>query len=73
MSQPSVIVDARGKNCPEPVILTRRALEANSGKGIQVLLDSPVARENVNRLAVNKGLKVSLQEQDGEYCLTISP
>ncbi|NLW16949.1 MAG: preprotein translocase subunit TatB [Firmicutes bacterium] len=42
-------VDARGLSCPEPVILTRQALNDKSIKHLKVLVDAAVARENVTR------------------------
>lgn len=42
-------VDARGRSCPEPVILTRQALADKSIKHLTVLVDAAVARENVTR------------------------
>lgn len=42
-------VDARGRSCPEPVILTRQALSDKSIKQLTVLVDAAVARENVAR------------------------
>lgn len=42
-------VDARGRSCPEPVILTRQALSDKSITQLTVLVDAAVARENVFR------------------------
>lgn len=42
-------VDARGLSCPEPVILTHKALEDKSLQQLIVLVDAAVARENVTR------------------------
>ena len=71
MSQEKITVDARGKSCPEPVVLTRKALESRSGGEIEVFLDSPVAKENVSRLAKGKGCSVTVEEHGGEYHLRI--
>ena len=30
------VVDARGRSCPEPVILTKKALSKNGNKGLKV-------------------------------------
>lgn len=65
------IVDARGRSCPEPVIMTKNALETHSGN-IEVLVDAEVAKENVKRFAENKGYKVSISEKDDEYVMHIT-
>lgn len=69
----SEIVDARGLNCPQPAMLARQALQ-KLGKGtLEVLVDSPTARENVSRLARNAGWKVEVQQQpDGSVKLVLS-
>ena len=51
-------VDARGLSCPEPVILTKKALEAGESM-YQILVDNPTAKENVPRFATHQGYKVS--------------
>ena len=58
----SVIIDARGRSCPEPVIMTKNALEAYKEE-IQVMVDTEVAKENVKRFAENKGFKVTVSEK----------
>lgn len=66
----SNIVDARGRSCPEPVMMTKMALD--TGKlPISVLVDNEVAKENVNRFAQSRGFKVTISEQDMEYKLDI--
>ena len=64
-------VDARGLSCPEPVILTRKAVTAGE-LPCQVLVDNPTARENVTRYAVHQGYNVSVEEKDGEFTLSIT-
>ena len=60
MAENNRVVDARGRSCPEPVlILTKKALSKNGNKA-QVLVDTQVAVDNITRFAENKGLKVSV-------------
>ena len=66
----SVIIDARGRSCPEPVIMTKNALEAYKEE-IQVMVDTEVAKENVKRFAENKGFKVTISEKDEDFILKI--
>jgi tRNA 2-thiouridine synthesizing protein A len=65
------IIDARGRSCPEPVIMTKNALESSAGN-IEVLVDAEVAKENVKRFAENKGYKVSISENEEDYAISIT-
>lgn len=65
------IVDARGRSCPEPVIMTKNALDSNSNGPIEVLVDAQVAVENIKRFVTNKGYNVNVSENSGEYTLHI--
>jgi len=56
-------VDARGLNCPQPVILAKKALEEN--KNIVVIVDNKAAMENVRRLGAKLGCSVEI-ENSGE-------
>ena len=63
-------IDARGLSCPEPVIMTRKALSSGE-QSYEVLVDNPASRENVTRYAEHQGYAVTVAEADGEYTLTI--
>lgn len=63
-------VDARGRSCPEPVIITKRALDQNGNRAM-VLVDNQVAVDNITRFADSRGLKVLVKEKDGDFELTI--
>lgn len=56
-------LDARGLNCPQPVILTKKALEENAS--IVVIVDNKTALENVRRLGAKLGCSVEI-ENTGE-------
>lgn len=63
------IVDARGLSCPQPVVLTLKAL--SDAAEVTTIVDNKVAVENVTRLAHSKGCSVEVSErEDGTY-LTI--
>ena len=64
------MIDARGRSCPEPVIMTRKALLSGE-QSYEVLVDNPASRENVTRYAEHQGYSVSVTEQDGEYTLSL--
>ena len=63
-------IDARGLSCPEPMIMTRKALLSGE-QSYEVLVDNPASRENVTRYAEHQGYSVSVTEQDGEYTLSL--
>jgi len=67
----SVQVDARGFSCPQPVIMTRRALEKGEFP-IVVLVETVTSRENVRRVAEKAGLQVHVEESGNEFKLTIT-
>lgn len=64
----SKIVDARGLDCPQPVILTKRAMEEGDGTHkLTTIVDRDVARENVKRLAQSQGYEYKIEEKAGEF------
>ncbi|SCJ18095.1 sulfur transfer protein SirA [uncultured Flavonifractor sp.] len=65
------LLDARGISCPEPVIMTRKAM-ATGENAYQVVVDNPTAKENVTRYAMHQGYKVSVEEKNGEFTLSIT-
>lgn len=68
----SKIVDARGRSCPEPVIMTKEAIEAYNGEEIQILVDTMVAEENVKRYAQKQGFIVVEGNYEDDFSLIIS-
>ena len=63
-------IDARGLACPEPVLLTKKAL-ANNENELKVMVDNPTAVQNVTRFATNQGFKVTSDTSGDDYVLTI--
>ena len=62
----SKIVDARGLACPQPVILTRSALQESDA--VTTIVDNETARSNVSRMAAKQGCQVDVEErEDGIY------
>jgi len=64
-------VDARGLSCPQPVIMSRQALE-KGGFPIEVLVETVTSRENVRRMAEKAGFKVRVEQMGDEFKLTIT-
>ena len=62
----SKIVDARGLACPQPVILTRKALQESDA--VTTIVDNETAKSNVSRMAAKQGYQVDVEErEDGIY------
>ncbi len=60
------IVDARNLPCPQPVLLTIKALE--EGDEVAIIVDNEGALENVSRLGDSRGCKVTVERKaDGIY------
>ncbi len=60
------IIDARGLSCPQPVIMTRQAINETGKGSLEVLVDSGTARDNVTRLAKKNGWSVKIVESSAE-------
>ncbi|MFN3514506.1 MAG: sulfurtransferase TusA family protein [Phenylobacterium sp.] len=67
MSDPTILVDARGHRCPVPTLRLRRALEeAPAGAVVRLLADDPLARIDVPHFAAGIGAQVlEAAEADG--------
>ncbi|MDD5529636.1 MAG: sulfurtransferase-like selenium metabolism protein YedF [bacterium] len=65
-------IDACGLACPQPVILTKKALEGMTDGVIEVIVDNKPASENVSRFAKNSGCKVELTETQDIYNIKIT-
>ena len=55
------IVDARGLACPQPVVLTKKALDEVAQ--VTTIVDNATAKENVGRLAEKEGCEVEIEEK----------
>ena len=64
-------IDARGKACPTPVIMAKKAMAAGED-AFTVLVDNPTAVENLKRLADNQGFEAAVTENGGEYALAFT-
>ncbi|MCL2149525.1 MAG: sulfurtransferase-like selenium metabolism protein YedF [Dehalococcoidia bacterium] len=57
-------LDCRKQGCPQPIIDTKRALEAGNDE-LRVVVDSIVSRDNVRRFASSQGHKVEIEDKGG--------
>lgn len=64
-------VDARGLSCPQPVILTRKAVKDLDGGEVTVLVDTMTQVQNVSRSAQKLGWDVSFEEKDETFELLL--
>lgn len=62
-------VDARGLACPQPVILTRAALQ--DADAVLAIVDNETARQNVTRMAEKAGWSVRAETRDDGIYLSI--
>jgi selenium metabolism protein YedF len=51
-------VDARGLACPQPLLLTKKAIEDDNIHELTILVDNKAAVENVSRFSTNAGFEV---------------
>lgn len=68
----SIKVDARGLNCPQPVILTKRAMGENAGEDIITLVDNSAALENVCKLARSQGYNYTVDNNGEEHTINMT-
>jgi selenium metabolism protein YedF len=65
-------VDARNIPCPEPVIMTKKALEKMSQGKLVVLVNAEEACQNVQRFAQSQGCSVQISESGGISTIEIT-
>lgn len=64
-----VQIDARGMSCPQPVLMTKKALE-NNKNGIDVMVDNMTARGNVERFMKKSGYEVTIEKKEDDFILS---
>ncbi|MEL3907357.1 MAG: sulfurtransferase TusA family protein [Treponema sp.] len=63
-------VDARGRSCPEPVVMTKKALEGHSS--FDVLVDCKTAKENITRFCEDSKVKTDISETQDGWKISVS-
>ena len=63
------IIDARNLSCPQPVVLTKNALEEVDE--VITIVDNEAARDNVSRLGKSQGCEVTVEQKDDGIYLTL--
>lgn len=64
-------IDLRGKQCPIPVIQTKKALESSKEGSVISIVDNDVAKENIRKLAKSMNLKAEIKEAKGDFYIEI--
>ena len=62
----SIIVDARGLSCPQPVLMTLEEIKKLNKGEIEILVDTDTSKENVSRAAVSQKWQVQEIQEEGE-------
>lgn len=60
-------IDARGLNCPQPVILAKNAMKEISEGTIKVLVDNDTAKENLRKFAGNNGFGIEIEGKGQDF------
>ncbi len=62
-----ITVNASGLSCPQPVLMTKKALAGLESGQVEILVDTATSRNNVSRFGENKGWKVEVEELEKGY------
>lgn len=63
-----MMIDARGKPCPQPVVLARKALEQGISK-LEILVDNAVSASNVKRFLESQGFSVTEELHGADFVI----
>jgi TusA-related sulfurtransferase len=63
-------IDARGLECPQPVVKTKDAL--NKGEEVTTLVDNETAYKNLEKLGNKMGCDTEVLEVDDDFQITFS-
>jgi selenium metabolism protein YedF len=64
-------IDCRGLACPQPVILTKKALEGIAAGEVVTVVDNEAARDNLIRMARNFAYDVDVETEGNDYKVRI--
>lgn len=68
----AVVVDARGVLCPQPLIMTKRALVASTpGQPMRILIDNETSKNNVVRFLSDNKIPQQCTEHAGLFTLSL--
>lgn len=61
-------VDTSGTSCPQPVLMTKKALSSNTD-AIEVIVDNNTSKTNVTKFLTSQGFSVSIIEGNENYTI----
>jgi len=64
-------IDAKGKNCPMPVIMAKKEIDAGV-KFLEIEVDNKIAVENLKKLANSQGFTTTIKENNGNFKVDFS-
>jgi len=64
-------IDARGLSCPQPVILTQKAIK-DTAENFKVMVNSVVSRENVLRCVQKNRLQAEVTEEGDDFIIEVT-
>jgi TusA-related sulfurtransferase len=62
-------IDARGLSCPQPVVLTQKAIK-NGSTDFRIMVDSEVSKENVIRCLENNKLSAQVTAEGDTFIIS---
>lgn len=66
-------VDAKGKQCPVPLIMAKKALEEIAvDETLEILIDNETSLKNVTRFMNDNGMKTNTQTREGVFHLYVN-
>ncbi len=66
-----MFIDAKGKQCPLPVIMAKKAIDEGNAV-VTIVVDNDIAVQNLTRLANSSGYSVNVTSGEGEFTLVLS-
>ena len=64
------MIDARGRSCPEPVLMLRKAMTSKEAS-YEIMVDNRVSVENITRYGQHEGYQVTVEEREDDYLLRL--
>ncbi|PKM70372.1 MAG: SirA family protein [Firmicutes bacterium HGW-Firmicutes-18] len=64
-------IDTRGMSCPQPVLMTKKALDKNP-EGLEIIVDNNTAKGNVERFLKTSGYTIRITEDGEDFILEAS-
>lgn len=61
-------IDTRGMSCPQPVLMTKKAIVQNP-EGLDILAGDNTAKNNIKRFLESSGFSVQVREDGEDFVL----